>query len=291
MLDAVRADDGGPAVADDVVPVYFLSDSTGISAETMGNALLIQFPHLRFERTTIPFISTPDSAREAVRVLDEAMSGPVTPLAFTTAATPEIQAILHTTTCPLIDFFEMHLQRVEDLLHSAGVRQSLKLHGVGDVRRYNTRMQAVEFAMEHDDGQTARALDKADVILVGPSRSGKTPTSMYLALQHGLFVANYPLVEEDLEQAVLPARLSGVVGRCVGITTVPAQLAKIRQERRAHSRYASLETCAWELRRCEALYRAHGLPVLDSARTSIEEMSTLVLQWLRRWPTSPRPSP
>ncbi len=181
------------------VPVFFLSDSTGISAETMGNALLIQFPDLRFERRVIPFISTVEEARRVVAVLDEAMNGPVTPLAFSTTAVTEIRDELHKTTCPLIDFFDLHMSRVESILGTQGLRVAARLHGVGDIKRYNARMAAVEYAIEHDDGQSLRALDKADVILVAPSRCGKTPTTMYLALQHGVFVANYPLVEEDFD--------------------------------------------------------------------------------------------
>ena len=184
-------------MTDHAVPVFFLSDSTGISAETMGNALLIQFPDLRFERRLIPFISSVQEAERVVRILDEAMDGPVTPLAFTTAAVDEIRAVLHRTRCPIIDFFGMHMDRVESILGVRGMHAALRLHGVGDIRRYNNRMAAVEFAIEHDDGQSLRALDRAEVILVAPSRCGKTPTTMYLALQHGVFVANYPLVDED----------------------------------------------------------------------------------------------
>ena len=176
------------------VPVFFLSDSTGISAETMGNALLIQFPDLRFERRLIPFISTVEEARRVVAILDEAMDGPVTPLAFTTAAVDEIRLEL-----------DKHPLPVDRLLRdahgaggvhprAAGDHVARPLHGVGDIERYNARMAAVEYAIEHDDGQSLRALDKADVILLAPSRCGKTPTTMYLALQHGVFVANYPLV-------------------------------------------------------------------------------------------------
>ena len=190
------------------VPVFFLSDSTGITAETMGNALLIQFPNLRFERRLIPFISSVDEARRVVAILDAAATGPVMPLAFSTTAVEEVRQELLRTTCPLIDFFDLHMARVESILGAKGVRIAARLHGMGDVQRYNARMAAVEYAIEHDDGQSMRALHKADVILVAPSRCGKTPTTMYLALQHGIFVANYPLVEEDFETAELHARCS-----------------------------------------------------------------------------------
>jgi regulator of PEP synthase PpsR (kinase-PPPase family) len=264
--------------SDAVVPVFFLSDSTGISAETMGNALLIQFPELRFERRLIPFISTVEDARRVVAILDEAVDGPVTPIAFTTAAVDEIRTELHKTRCPMIDFFGLHLERVESILGVRGMRVAARLHGVGDIVRYNTRMAAVEYAMEHDDGQSMRALDKADVILVAPSRCGKTPTTMYLALQHGLFVANYPLVDEDYQVDDLPRPIRGLDRRCFGITTTPQRLSQVRQERRPNSRYASLEQCTYELRQAEALFRSHGIPTVNSSAKSVEEMATIVLQ-------------
>ena len=264
------------------VPVFFLSDSTGISAETMGNALLIQFPDLVFERRLIPFITTVEEARRVVAVLDAAMQGPLTPLAFSTTAVTEIRDELHKSVCPLIDFFDLHMRRVESILGREGVRVAARLHGMGDVKRYNTRMQAVEYAIEHDDGQSLRALEKADVILVAPSRCGKTPTTMYLALQHGVFVANYPLVEEDLDSTELPRPVRGLRERCFGITTTPARLSQVRHERRPNSRYASLEQCTYELRRADTLFRAHRIPVINSSTKSVEEMSTVILQTLKR---------
>ena len=263
------------------VPVFFLSDSTGISAETMGNALLIQFPDLRFERRLIPFITTVEEARKVVATLDAAMDGPVTPLAFSTTAVTEIRDELHRSRCPLIDFFDLHMTRVEAILGHQGQRVAARLHGVGDVKRYNARMAAVEYAIEHDDGQSMRALDKADVILLAPSRCGKTPTTMYLALQHGVFVANYPLVPEDLESTDLPRPVAKLRDRCFGITTTPARLTQVRNERRPNSTYASMEQCTYELRRAEALYRSHRIPMINSSAKSVEEMSTVILQFLK----------
>jgi [pyruvate, water dikinase]-phosphate phosphotransferase / [pyruvate, water dikinase] kinase len=270
-----------PASDRPAVPVFFLSDSTGISAETMGNALLIQFPDLRFERRLIPFISTIEEARRVVAVLDAAMDGPVTPLAFTTAAVDEIREVLHTSRCPLIDFFDIHMSRVESILGVRGLHVASRLHGVGDIKRYNARMAAVEYAIEHDDGQSTRALDKADVILLAPSRCGKTPTTMYLALQHGVFVANYPLVEDDFDTADLPRPVRQLRDHCFGITTTPARLSQVRQERRPNSRYASLEQCSYELRQAEGLYHRQRLPVINSSAKSVEEMSTVILQTLQ----------
>jgi len=264
------------------VPVFFLSDSTGISAETMGNALLIQFPDLRFERRLIPFISTMEDAKRVVGILDAAMAGPVTPLAFTTAAVDEIRGVLHTSRCPIIDFFDMHMSRVESILGVRGLHVASRLHSVGDIQRYNARMAAVEYAIEHDDGQSTRALDKAEVILLAPSRCGKTPTTMYLALQHGIFVANYPLVEDDFGTPDLPRPVRRLRDHCFGLTTTPIRLSQVRHERRPNSRYASLEQCTYELRQAEALYRRHHIPVINSSAKSVEEMSTVILQILQQ---------
>ncbi|NYG54337.1 pyruvate, phosphate dikinase/phosphoenolpyruvate synthase regulator [Nocardioides perillae] len=268
---------GGP----EAVPVWFLSDSTGISAETMGNALLIQFPDLVFDRTTIPFITTVEHAREVVATLDEVVDAGTVPLVFTTAAEDAVRQELARTRAPIIDFFDLHMSRVESILGRTGIRQAARLHGVRDVQRYNNRMAAVEFTIEHDDGQSLRALEKADVVLLAPSRCGKTPTSMYLALQHGLFVANYPLVDEDLERDDLPEPLRDHLDRAFGLTTTVDRLSRVRHERRPGSRYASPEQCRWELRRARALLDAHRLPVIDSSAKSVEEISALILQTLK----------
>jgi regulator of PEP synthase PpsR (kinase-PPPase family) len=276
MTDADETADHAP-----VVPVFFLSDSTGISAETMGNALLLQFPDVTFERTLIPFISSVERAREVVAQLDAVMDeGPVAPLVFTTAAVDEVREELLRTRAPIIDFFGLHMDRVESLLGSRGVREARRLHGIGDVRRYNDRMAAIEFAIEHDDGLASRHMDRADVVLLAPSRCGKTPTAMYLALQHGLFVANYPLVDEDLETTELPEPVRPFKDRCFGLTTTVARLSRVRQERRPDSRYASEEQCRFELRRATAMYKAHGLPTVDTSAASVEEIATVVVQTL-----------
>jgi regulator of PEP synthase PpsR (kinase-PPPase family) len=264
------------------VPVFFLSDSTGISAETMGNALLIQFPDVLFERTLIPFITTVEEAERVVAILDEAMDGPVTPLVFTTAAVDTVRRELAKSRAPVIDFFNIHMSRVEEILGTQGLHEAARLHGVGDIRRYNSRMAAIEFTIEHDDGQSVRALEKADVILIAPSRCGKTPTSMYLALQHGLFVANYPLVDEDLERTDLPDTVRAHQNRCVGLTTTVERLSRVRNERRPGSRYASTDQCRWELRRAGDIYATHRIPVIDSSSRSVEEMSTLIVQTLTK---------
>ncbi len=266
----------------DHVRVFFVSDSTGISAETMGNAILLQFPDVAFERTLIPFITTVQEARAVVERIDAVMDAGVTPLVFSTTAVTEIRDELHRARAPIIDFFDLHLRRAEAVLGRAGRRVASQLHGMGDATRYNARMAAVEFALEHDDGQSLRALEKAEVVLLAPSRCGKTPTTMYLALQHGILVANYPLVEEDLESDELPRPVRGLRDRCFGIVTTPRRLSEVRQQRRPGTSYSSLETCTHELRRARALFDAYRLPVVDSSARSVEEMSTVILQHLAR---------
>ncbi|MEO7131272.1 MAG: pyruvate, water dikinase regulatory protein [Dermatophilaceae bacterium] len=271
-----------PHVEPPVVPIFFVSDSTGISAEMLGKALLAQFPGVRFEQRLFPFVTTVEEARKVVQILDAATDGPVTPLAFSTMAVAKIRDELHRTRCPLIDFFDLHMAQVEAVLGRPALRVPAQLHGLGDAVTYNHRMSAIEYTIEHDDGQSLRALDKADVILLGPSRCGKTPTSMYLALQHGLFMANYPLVEEDFDHSDLPLPVRPYRDRCYGITTTPERLSQVRQERRPGSRYASREQCTYELRRVEALFRSHRVPYTSSAKKSVEEMATVILQSLNR---------
>ncbi len=263
-----------------VVPVFFLSDSTGISAETMGNAILLQFPDLRFERTTIPFITTVDEASRVVAMIDGVADGPATPIVFTTAAEDDVRLELRKTRAPIIDIFDEHMTKVEAILGRRGAREAKQLHGVGDVKRYNTRMAAIEFTIEHDDGQSVRAMERADVILLAPSRCGKTPTSMYLALQYGLFVANYPLVDEDLDKADLPRPVEPFRERCFGLTTNSDRLSRVRGERRADSRYASPDQCRWELRKATQLFRSHRVPMIDTSAKSVEEISALIMQTL-----------
>ncbi|WP_270886687.1 pyruvate, water dikinase regulatory protein [Pedococcus sp. 5OH_020] len=262
-------------------PVFFLAGGTGISAETLGNMMLQQFPTVTFVRRKIPFITSIDRARQVVLELDAAMTDSVTPLVFSTVSDQEIRAELQKTACAFIDLFGSHLDTVERVLHVNAAHDVGALHGVGDLRRYEARMKAVEFAMEHDDGQSLRNLENADLILVAPSRCGKTPTSMYLALQHGIKVANYPLVEEDFQTSDLPRPVRPYGAKCFGLLSTAARLSQVRGERRPGSRYAALSQCSYELRRAEALYRAHRIPSINSAAMSVEEIAAVIMQTLR----------
>jgi regulator of PEP synthase PpsR (kinase-PPPase family) len=259
-------------------PVYFLSDSTGITAETLGNTLLTQFPGNNFDRITIPFITTVHQARSVVSIIDGvAAAGPV-PIVFSTAVSSEIRTTLSECQGIMVDLIGTHVGQLEQALGSPASWEPGRAHGLGNAARYQSRMAAVEYAMEHDDGQSLRALEKAQVILVAPSRCGKTPTTMYLALQHGIFAANFPLVDEDFEREGLPGSLKPFVSKCFGLTTNPLRLSQVRTERRRGSPYASLRQCGFELRSAERLYEFHGIPYLNSASVSVEEMAATILQ-------------
>lgn len=262
------------------VIVYHLSDSTGVTAETLGNSLTAQFPDITFSGRTIPFINSEEHARAIVTEIDKVVDGGQTVLVLCTAINPKIRNILTTTHGIVVDLITSNIEKLERELHASALYATGRAHGQGNATIYQQRMRAIEYAIEHDDAQSLRNLQAAQVILIGPSRCGKTPTSMYLALQHGVFVANYPLLEEDYETPGVPPPLRGFEKRCVGITTTPLRLSQVRTERRPGSTYASLEQCTFEIRQAENLYRSQRIPFLSSATTSVEEMSAIILHTL-----------
>lgn len=259
-------------------PVYFLSDSTGITAETLGSTLLTQFPACTFDRTTVPFITTVEQAQIVVDTINDLAARGLAPIVFSTAVSSDIRRTVAKCKATLVDFFGTHVGVLEQALAAEASGEPGRAHGLGNAARYQSRMTAVEYAMEHDDGQSLRALEKAQIILIGPSRCGKTPTTMYLALQHGIFAANFPLVDEDFDQEELPEPLRPFVKKCFGLTSNPLRLSQVRTERRRGSPYASVRQCGFELRSAERMYTTHGIPHLNSASMSVEEMSAIILQ-------------
>lgn len=259
--------------------VFFLSDGTGITAETLGSTLLTQFDGIEFRKTTLPFINTSDKARNTVDYINftGAQSG-TRPIIFSTTVSEEVRAVLRTANALFLDLFDLFVHTVEAELGLKSTHAQGRAHGVADVRRYNSRIAAMNYAMEHDDGASTRDLERADIILVAPSRCGKTPTSLYLALQHGIFATNFPLAEEELELLKLPQTLQGFAPKCFGLTSDPERLQHVRNERRPGSKYASLQQCAFELRQAEQLYRRFNIPFVNSANMSIEEIATVAMQ-------------
>ncbi|WP_341976914.1 kinase/pyrophosphorylase [Microbacterium sp. LTA6] len=260
---------------------YFVSDSTGITAETLGNALLANFPGVRFRRHTVPFVDTVEGAQNVVGSIRSSDSAGGVPIVFTTVKSAKILTALGESGAVMIDLLGGHLRELETSLGSAASEQLGQYHGVGDIERYFARMRAVEYAIEHDDGQSMRALDIADVIIIAPSRCGKTPTTMYLALQYGLLVANYPLTDDDFPADALPRTVAKFAAKCFGLTTTPLRLSQVRHERRPDSTYSSLAQCTLEIRRAEDLYRRNRVPFLNSSTKSVEEMSAVIMQSMR----------
>ncbi|YAL83903.1 pyruvate, water dikinase regulatory protein [Dermacoccaceae bacterium W4C1] len=265
-------------------PVFFLAGGTGISAETLGNMILGQFPTLPFIKRKFPFIKNAGQAREVVALMNAAITPEVTPLVFSTVAEASVREELMKTECAFIDLFGTHLDTVERVLHVNAARDAGNVHGIADQRAYEARMKAIDYAIEHDDAQSVRALEQADLILIAPSRCGKTPTSMYLAIQHGLKVANYPLVEEDFEASELPRPIRDHSDRIFGLLSTAGRLSAVRGERRPGSQYASMGQCSFELRRAEALYAAHRIPSVNSASMSVEEIAAVILQSMEQRP-------
>ena len=262
--------------------VFFVSDGTGITAETFGNAILAQFD-MKTRHVRLPFIDTIDKAHQAVRQINHTceLEGSKA-LVFTTLVNMEILQVLKAH-CQgmLLDMFGTFVHPIEQEL---GVKSHHRVGRFSDVsksKEYHDRIEAINFSLAHDDGQSHRDLEGSDVILVGVSRSGKTPTSLYLAMQHGLKAANYPLIPEDFERRQLPPALVPYRKKIFGLTIHPERLSEIRSERRPHSRYASLENCRMEVAEAEAMMRRSGIRWLSTTTKSIEEIATTILQEIR----------
>lgn len=267
------------AAATEQRAVFFVSDGTGITAETLGNTLLTQFEGVAFRKTTLPFITTPERARAAVDYINHVASAASRrPIVFSTTVNDEVRAILRGVQGLFLDLFDTYIAPIEHELGQKSTHAAGRAHGLTDPVRYHARIAAMNYAMEHDDGASTKDLTRADVILIAPSRCGKTPTTLYLALQHGVFATNFPLTEDDLEAQRLPRALAGLESRLFGLISEPERLAQVRGERRPGSRYASLAQCAFELRQAEALYRRHRIPFVNSAHMSIEEIAAVVMQ-------------
>ena len=259
--------------------VFVISDGTGITAETFGTALMTQFD-IKPRIVRIPFVDTVDKAHQAVRQINH--TGDVEgkkPIVFSTLVNQEVVTIINAH-CKglLMDMFGTFVQPLEDELGMKSQHRVGRFSDISQSKESLDRMEAINYTLAHDDGQTNHDLSGADVVLVGVSRSGKTPTSLYLAMQFGLKVANYPLIPEDFERKKLPPALEPIRKKLFGLTIDPVRLSSIRNERRPNSRYASLENCRHEVHEAEAMMRRAGVSWLSTTTKSIEEISTTILQ-------------
>jgi len=264
-------------MATTVRSVFFVSDGTGLTAESWGAALLAQFHQTPFDRHTIPFVHTPADAERCVARVNAAVVDSLKPLVFSTTVDPAIRSILATANCIFIDLFEQTVPVLEEHLQTASAPAMGLAHGISDTGHYQNRMAAVEYSLEHDDGQSLRALSQADIVLVAPSRCGKTPTSMYLALQYGVKAANFPLVDEEFVDHTLPPSLAAVASKAFGLIATPQRLSAVRSERRPNSKYASIEQCRFEVAAAEEIYRRYNIPYADSTSRSIEELASVAM--------------
>ncbi|MDD2945749.1 MULTISPECIES: posphoenolpyruvate synthetase regulatory kinase/phosphorylase PpsR [unclassified Acinetobacter] len=259
--------------------VFFISDGTAITAETLGHSLLAQFPHVDFDIHIIPYISSEEAAMNVVAEINQrADQDGQQPLVFDTLVDPYVRDIINTANAVNLDVFEGLIGKLSEVLGTAPTTLVGQTHAVTDSESYKARIDAVHFALDNDDGARTRHYDKADLILIGVSRSGKTPTSIYLSLQFGIRVANYPLTEEDLDDNRLPAVLKAHKHKLFGLMIDAERLVAIRSERKANSRYASFNQCQMELRAVEGIYISEGIKYLNVSEMSIEEISTRVLQ-------------
>ena len=257
---------------------FFISDSTGITAETLGRSLLAQFDDIDFEKVVLPFIDTAEKAHVAVgRINDAGDRDGAPPIIFDTVVNQSIRAIIAGSNAVLMDIFSTFLAPLERALDTKSSFAVGRGHSATADLIYQKRISAVQYALDNDDGARINRYDQAQLILIGVSRSGKTPTCLYMAMQHGVYAANYPLTEEDLDSGQLPRPLQAHREHLYGLTIDPERLAAIRNERRANSRYANVSQCEDELRMAERLFERNRIPVINTTHISVEEIATKIL--------------
>jgi hypothetical protein len=258
-------------------PIFYISDGTGITAETIGHSVLTQFEGVDFDAVRIPFVDDLEQAHAAVaRIRNAQAHYGARPIVINTVVDPRLSEVLQASGALMLDVFAPFIEPLErelDCKRSSRVGQA---HGMVDFAQYEQRINATNYALSHDDGVDVNYVD-AEVILVGVSRSGKTPTCLYLALHYGVRAANYPLTPEDMESDELPPRLRPHRRKLFGLTIDPTRLQQVRQQRRPNSRYATIEQCRTEVARAEALFRRENMHVLSTTNTSIEEIASKVM--------------
>jgi len=258
---------------------YFISDRTGITAEMLGHSLITQFDMVTFNEVTLPFVDSVEKAQAAVEEINRqgALDG-VRPLVFSTLVHADVSRMIGSANALFLDCFEVFIRPMEKELGVAASFAVGRSHSANNFANYHHRIEAVNYSLTHDDGVSTRDLSDADVILVGVSRCGKTPTCLYLAMQFGIRAANYPLIPEDFSSMQLPSQVKPLRQRLYGLTIKPTRLEQIRNERRPGSTYATLTNCEFEVREAEALMRQEGIPYLDATSKSVEELATTILQ-------------
>ena len=258
--------------------VFFLSDSTGITAETIGNSLLSQFENIDFDKVSLRFIDSLEKAKTACQTINQAaQANDIRPVIFSTLVEPALRECISQCNGVFFDLFDAFILPLAQELHQSPSQIAGRTHGVIDDLDYTSRMDAVNYALTTDDGISTSYYDKADIVLLGVSRTGKTPTCLYLALHYGIYAANYPLTEEELLDLQLPPGLRAFKHKLFGLTISAERLQRIRSERRADSRYASLKQCRQEISQAEDLFHNEHIAKLDTTTLSVEEIATNII--------------
>ncbi|MBI3731043.1 MAG: kinase/pyrophosphorylase [Burkholderiales bacterium] len=261
--------------------VFFVSDGTGITAETFGHSVLTQFD-LKFKQVRLPFIDTLEKAHDAVRKINDAYTAEGNrPIVFSTLVKTDLAGVVFKSKGLHMDLIQTFVSPLEQELGIKSTHTIGRSHNITDSEEYKNRIEAINFSLAHDDGQSNKNLSTTDVILVGVSRSGKTPTTLYLAMQYGIKAANYPLIPDDFERGRLPSALPEFKSKIFGLSIAPERLSEIRNERRPGSKYASLENCRYEVNEAELMMKREGIRWLSSTAKSIEEISTTILQEIK----------
>jgi [pyruvate, water dikinase]-phosphate phosphotransferase / [pyruvate, water dikinase] kinase len=258
--------------------VFYLSDGTGITAELLGQTLLSQFDTIDLVTQTLPYINTEKKALQAVEVINRnAQLNNNQPVIISTIVKANIKEILHHSQALMLDVFEHFIAPLEETFKQPSNHRVGKKHSLEDKDAYDKRIHAVNFALNTDDGLSNKKYAQADIILLGVSRSGKTPTALYLAMQFGILAANYPITEEDLENYDLPSWALQFKNKLFGLEIDATRLHEIRTDRRAQSRYASIEQCQFEVKKIKQLYIREDIPTIDTTARSIEEIATKII--------------
>lgn len=259
--------------------VFFVSDRTGITVETLGRTLLSQFNGVRFRHEVRRFVDTPEKAQAvAEEIARAARASGVRPIVFATLIAAAARAAVAAAGGVFLDFVDAFIGPLEKELQVRSSRTVGRSHGVVDASKYNLRIDAVNYALSVDDGLNTQDYPRADVIVLGVSRCGKTPTCLYLALAYGAYAANLPLTPEELEDLRLPKLLAPHRRKLFGLSIQPERLQQIRRERRPEASYSSFAQCEYEVAQAEALFRQEGVPYLDTTAMSVEEIAATIVQ-------------
>ena len=258
--------------------VFCVSDHTGVTAEVLAHSLMARFEDVEATYLTRPFVDDAKKVDALVNEIDSVTLDGSTPIVFSTIIDANLLEQLQRASGLVVDLFEGFVGTLSSELKAEPTATIGRYHSIGDTAAYQVRLDAVEYVLTTDDGLGLDQYDDADVIVVGVSRVGKTPTCLYLAMQYGIRAANFPLTPESLDDRRLPEVLRPHTDKLFGLSIDPIQLFHIRQKRRPGGSYATLERCGSEVETAEQIFRTNRIPNLDTTARSIEEISASIIE-------------